>query len=558
MNKFLILIVSMLFGIGGCAFAPKNPASHKVEVEEHLLRVNRNGYLIPSDFAMQNPLSRDSTKASLSFNEVEIKYTKIWEQAISLACLKQTKFKQKQCFDSFQSYFLDPNNDKYFSNSEGEAVKDTPIKLLVYFHGGLNTYSDSDERVENHVSYIEDIKTNSNTNPDWHYPIFVSWPSNLLGTIGEHLLWEREGRVTSTGTGLISTPFIIFEDVVSSIGELPSNFYFQFTNDKDRYASGTNLSKYLTSSIWEEAYYKYQNLNFQEPLTSDYLRSKYHSGRLNSDMKNIAINRSIYSRSGFKHRAESAGTLLFTPFRYVVGSLWNGAIAANSWDMMKRRARSMFYPHGDFDKRMKAQSGEHLGTFFEFILNKEKSYPALDIELTLIGHSMGTIAINNLLSKYKQDWEETSILKDIVYMAAAANINDTLSIVPTILRNNINDIGFHNLTLNRVAESAEVYGYGLLPSGSLLVSIDKYHDSPEHHLLRTMGTELNVHSSLDVITEAFSGMTDPVSFKSFNSINHSLPKKHGDFGCILYWKSSTWDIRNEEGHTPKPGEELCE
>ena len=556
MKRFLLLVIVVL--VGGCAYSPKNPVTHKVEVEEHLLRVNRNGYLIPSDFATRNPLGRNSIESALTSDEVRTKYSNIWKQAVKLACLKQSKFRQQQCVSAFQAYFLKSTNTTQITETELEVIKSTPIKLLVYFHGGLNTYSHSDERVESHVSYIEDIKSNAKINPDWHYPIFISWPSNLLGTIGEHWLWEREGRVTSTGIGLVSTPFIVFEDVVSSIGELPSNFYYQFTNDKDRYASGTNLSKDLTSSIWEEAFDKYKNLNFQKPLPSDYQRADPHFGKLSGNMQNIAINRSTYSRSGFKHRVESTGTLLFTPVRYTVGSIWNGAIASNSWGMMKRRARSMFYPHGDFDKRMKEHVGEHLGSFFRFVLEKEENYPALNVSLTLVGHSMGTIAINNLLTKYKDKWEKTSILKDIVYMAAAANINDTLSIVPEILRSNTNDVGFHNLTLNRVAESAEVYGYGLLPSGSLLVSIDKYHDSPEHHILRTMGAELNVHSSLNIITEAFAGITDPVNLKSFNSLNSSIPKKHGDFGCIPYWKKSTWDVTNAEGHNPKDAQELCE
>jgi hypothetical protein len=130
-------------------------------------------------------------------------------------------------------------------------------------------------------------------------------------------------------------------------------------------------------------------------------------------------------------------------------------------------------------------------------------------------------------------------------MAAAANIEDTLAIVPNILRNNPNNINFYNLTLNRVSEVAEINLLGLFAgSGSLLISIDKYHDEPEHYLKRTMGSEVNVHSALNVVMDAFDGIEDNVTLKSFNSTPDSKPQMHGHFGGEKFWEKSFWEIED--------------
>ena len=139
-------------------------------------------------------------------------------------------------------------------------------------------------------------------------------------------------------------------------------------------------------------------------------------------------------------------------------------------------------------------------------------------------------------------------------MAAAASTEETLSIVPDLMKSD-NSFDFFNLTLNRVSEVAEFYAFGFAPSGSLLVSIDKYHDEPEHHLKRTFGSEINVRSSLPAILKSFNGVKGNVVLKSFNDIealetSFNIPVMHGDFGDLDYWLPSTWAITNANYEKP--------
>lgn len=538
-----IFVFSVILITPGCTYNPKNLISYDKEVHEHILRVNRHGYLLPSDYASQFGVTRKSEDV-LSTTQVSDKYDKIIRQALILACNKSHAI-PNQCGSSLKEFNLSRGDSVPI-----ELMKGAKVKILVYFHGGLNTYMASDKRMEQQLKTIEAEKT------DWHYPIYVSWPSNVGGTILEHWFENREGRWTPWyKSGLVSSPFIIFEDLVGTVAEFPANLYYQFTNDKDRIFSDNRV---VSSSIWHDAFCKFKRK--QGALTANNNCDQFMQQQddfnqfeviTTGGLNNIKINRSVYNRTGLQSLTEGVRLTLLTPVRYLIGSIWNGAIASHSWDMMKRRARNIVYPTGDFQERfhskrflVKKPAGMHLGTFFQALFKLKSDNPDLDVELTLVGHSMGAIAINNLLNKYQNQWQSTPVLSNIVYMAAAASIEDTLSIVPDILRNCSRKIPFYNLTLNRVAEVAETYYGGLLPSGSLLISIDKYHDAPEHHLKRTFGSEINIHSSLQVILDAFKGIDSPIIFKAFNNENYEKPLRHADFNCLPYWKKDVWELNN--------------
>ena len=62
-------------------------------------------------------------------------------------------------------------------------------RLLVYVHGGLNSYQHSDQKIHDGLAWRI-----MNDPQDWHYPIFISWKSDALSTWGEHILRLREGK----------------------------------------------------------------------------------------------------------------------------------------------------------------------------------------------------------------------------------------------------------------------------------------------------------------------------------------------------------------------------
>ncbi|TMP02100.1 hypothetical protein CWC11_19715 [Pseudoalteromonas sp. S3178] len=578
-----IIILFCIFAVCGCAYTPKQSSEiYKKNVQNHILRVSNHGYLIKDGVVLNRGL-KNTSNMHLTLTETAKKYSNMLYGAFELACenndtlstlSQKTEYKKitrKLMDDMAQcsvNQLLKFCNYKLFNDFESFFVtRSIPIKLLFYFHGGLNSHDDSDARMESQVEFIKKGlskgRYDANDLPSteyWQYPIYVSWPSSALSAYGEHLFDLREGRRVAPSLSYFSSPIILIEDLVTSIGELPMNVYYQFTNDKDRLAS---KSGNWLSHVWLEADKQFKSLKctrkdaslpYEFAVKEVLLDEKYDAA--------IRLNRSVYNRNSLRHKFKSGIFIVATPVRYVLGSLWNGTIAGNSWKVMKRRARNMFDPTGDADNRLQNSDlslykdgiGSSLGSLFESLFALKKRYPELDLQLNLVGHSMGTIAINNLLQKYELDWKTSGILKNVVYMAAAASTQETLAIVPKLMMSE-KSFDFFNLTLNRVSEVAEFYAFGFAPSGSLLVSIDKYHDEPEHHLKRTFGSEINVRSSLPTILKSFKGARGNVVLKAFNDIEAfeksiKIPVKHGDFGKLDFWLPSTWEITNEKYEIP--------
>ena len=569
----------------GCAQTPEEAANRVDNARKHILRVSNHGYLIKDETGFT-----DTADQHLTTKETADKYADMLTGALELACenseMLDTKEQKDKCKKISGELMLnvarcsttpaiDVCSDALFEQFEQYFVESaTPIKLLFYFHGGLNKYQDTDERVASQVDFIKKGQArainyqepnNIDTLPytqHWQYPIFVSWSSSALDTYCEHLFELREGRRVAPNLSYFSSPIILVEDLVTSIGEFPMNAYYQFTNDKDRIASRNG---YGLSHVWLEADAQFKNLQCDRGdnsasnqfVVKDIILDKAHHSV-------IRLNRSVYNRTSLQHKLKSGVFVAATPFRYVFGSAWNGTIAGNAWKVMKRRARNMVDPTGDSDNRLQKRQltsykdgiGSSLGSFFESLFALKNRYPELDLQVNLIGHSMGTIAINNLLEKYRADWQASGILNNVVYMAAAASTQETLSIVPDLMKSD-HAFDFFNITLNRVSEVAEFYALGFAPSGSLLVSIDKYHDKPEHHLKRTFGSEINVRSSLPAILKSFQGVKGKVVLKAFNDVESletstKIPVKHGDFGDLDFWLPSTWEITNDRYETPTP------
>lgn len=241
------------------------------------------------------------------------------------------------------------------------------------------------------------------------------------------------------------------------------------------------------------------------------------------------------------------------PSRATIGGLAHSTFGEASWKNMKRRTSNIFYPVHFFDNRYEngIAGGDFFGLLFERITSEKKN--AYKYEITLVGHSMGTIILNKVLSKFQREWRNTKSLKNIVYMAAACSINEAKdTVVPLILSMKESSQGeseiphFYNLTLNRAAEIDECVGYYTAPSGSLLEYIDDHYEKPEMQLDRTLGKEVNVLASAQV----FDGVKPYVHFKSFDRYTGYIPAGHGDFNKCQFWKNSFWSTDTMTEKTP--------
>jgi hypothetical protein len=200
--------------------------------------------------------------------------------------------------------------------------------------------------------------------------------------------------------------------------------------------------------------------------------------------------------------------------------------------------------------------------------------------VTLVGHSMGTIVLNEWLRRDVIDEMQREVeqghgrvevptgpqpiqYEQIVYMAAACTVREfQRSVVPYLLqhgpRTDATDAAarvgtqFYNLTLHPVADLREVDYYDLPPRGSLLVWLDDFLTAPRTPLDRTLGRWDNIITAWRVIPEAALGQ---VTIKAFalaptgdrrESGKYYGPQAHGDFRQAPYWNPAFW-----YGETPE-------
>lgn len=164
-------------------------------------------------------------------------------------------------------------------------------------------------------------------------------------------------------------------------------------------------------------------------------------------------------------------------------------------------------------------------------------------KLTIIGHSMGTIVVNKILSTIQEKHEKFHV-ENIVYMAAACSIQDAISVINPFLRQHP-DSRFYNLCLHPIREQSEYHLWDFSPRGSLLEWIDSYFTKPLIPTDRTFGKWENLLTATHLFSE-FSG--DQVYLRSFDVLpleqwdekRNTVPQFHGDFTRGKFWESDYW------------------
>ena len=216
---------------------------------------------------------------------------------------------------------------------------------------------------------------------------------------------------------------------------------------------------------------------------------------------------------------------------------------------MLHRANHLFRPGEEFDVRDRPGDAGELeralrqqasGAFAVFLqelvshIEKEEDTDksrTLCYQITLVGHSMGAIIINEVLRLFP--WLPVA---RIVYMSPACSIEDAeLSVVPFLRTHKTTK--FHILTLHPQAEVDEINAWDMVPRGSLLEWIDNFYTRPQHHVQRRLGKWINLMQALHIFRE----VSDQLRVKAFGVDGWSLPQKHGQFNLCPFWKRDFWD-----------------
>lgn len=405
--------------------------------------------------------------------------------------------------------------DKRYKNIDS----DIPRKVLIHIHGGLNTRSTTKDKA---VSVSDKIL--SEDSEDWHYPIFITWPSGGLGSYGEHLFFLRKGRRTK-GPGIILFPLYLITDLFKGVARSLISLPFQLFNDFIALTHAWTGKNIFPS--WSNSHAIYKAVS-------------------NSSSQNISYNIVLgkYNRSFLSKVFRFIWYVLTMPFKLFMQIVILDAAAEGAWNAMRHRIRNLFRKPEEFDVRefknsdtemtkwLEASASGALVIFWdkirEFLLSQENK--GITYKIDLVGHSMGAIVINQSIR-----YIPTEFLSNIVYMAPAATIRETSdSIIPVLMSNK--SIEFYILVLHPMAEIEEINLLDFVPRGSLLEWIDNWYSTPPSHTYRRVGKWINVIQALHL----FRDVRAQVFIKGFDVSKDTIPVKHGDFNNCEFWKKEFW------------------
>jgi hypothetical protein len=451
------------------------------------------------------------------------------------------------------------NIDKFFESDNGRETKQK--KILIYIHGGLNSHKESLELAAKRVCRMASSK-----NEVRYYPIFVNWDSEPFGSLRDHFFLVRQGEA-HTLIGPLTSPIIALED----FGKIPiralPDWYYQFIHN-DFNTVGIAEKNY-DSTCPQKLKIKCLNLKYQ--LECNSINALYCAAKT-QDIIHISLDVVDNSPNFESKYIKPAIYFLTLPTTKLVLTPIVAELGRPAWDIMVRRTTTLFSKPDEFDLRNKlvkddAKNSEEalkninsshtgaLATFLEELNNKSKDHP--EREIVLIGHSMGTIVLNNVIRDRK--YIDNLNISDIVYMAAACSIRDfTTSVVPLLqVQEEFNPCAgnllshktkFYNLTLHPISEASERNAFDLVQRGSLLEWIDNYYTSPTHNIDRTLGKWRNIIQSLHVIPKE---IRYRVTIKGFGYGDKNLygPQKHGEFNEFNVsddLDKKTWNFWDED------------
>jgi pimeloyl-ACP methyl ester carboxylesterase len=426
-----------------------------------------------------------------------------------------------------------------------DLVKNAPTKnnkkqILIFIHGGLNTQVGTVERAVDLLRAIPQAE---------YYPIVINWQSSLFSSYFDHLLYIRQGkswdRLVVLTTPLF-VPVYFAADVARAVTRAPIVWYFEVQN--------------WVKSVGEPETIVEADAIAQE-LEQDY--------RTDPSGDALKMAHDPADRRGRWDAALAYTTAFLTAPTKLVSSMFIDAFGKSAWEVMLRLTHLLYHTEREFfqsrkvavDERKPERPTSHiksdgaLSVFLrglQVVLSRNGGVDAW--EITLVGHSMGTIVLNQMVREFGVNTapgsdgtsppaEVVLPFNRIVYMAGAATVRDYQdSLFPYLRRNQAAQV--YHLILHPRAELRERFDPGIPrldfpPRGSLLVWVDDFLSAPETPLDRTVGRYENL---LPTVHNMPNELRRRVHIKSFgNGRDGRTPQKHGDFTAHLkFWKPECW------------------
>ncbi len=474
----------------------------------------------------------------------------------------------------------------------------TNCKVLLFVHGGLNLPASSLEAADKEIDRILQAG---------YYPIFLNWNSGLLDTYGEHVTRITQGQTDDGMVRKLLSPLYVFADIGRALTRAPVVWANQIGTDvsaagadlnalpkQDPISNGTSGGIELESQRWAnmrqgEALTKvFQRLRGKQ-IHEEKSRSKdeprqeirlYIGPDMDVDRWHLASLEIKYiltspAKFGLSWLIDGLGSPAWANMSRRTLMAFDGQLAGNPIDAVQSQQPDVLQSRGVPREQRAAQATDFTATG-AFAVFRDKLLDALEeegsmagtvpptpgarhYELTLVGHSMGTMVLNEWLRRDVLE-QRKLVYANIVYMAAACSVRDFgRSVVPYLLQHRPNPAGsnlaevsgtqFYNLMLHPLADLRErERAFDIPPRGSLLVWLDDFLGNPQSPLDRTLGRWDNIIPATDLIPQKIRGQ---VTLKAFALAPYDDaappkcqpdygPQAHGQFRERPYWFPSFW------------------
>jgi hypothetical protein len=391
---------------------------------------------------------------------------------------------------------------------------DEPGRILIFANGGLNSSAFSIERAR--------VQTPCMLRAGY-FPMFLVLQTGQYDSYWEGTSRIRDGQPTSSIKPTLALD--ILGDIGEGIARMPARLIEQIVRQIDA-------------------------------LTGD---AEGDSPEAVAEFRELGVNVTFEGADGGGPTfGDAALGLAATPLKPLTIPLVD-AMGDAAWTNMVRRALSALrhpdefagsrdpalldrYPRGTGAFSMLFAELTRCAAHDEECLDTAMATAMADTEITVIAHSLGTIAAGELIRSYPD-----LPYGRIVYMAAACSTRQFLDTVAPVLAARPS-IEFHNLSLHPRADLGDTYGFGTAPTGSLLEWIDSMYADVPTMLDRTFGKWRNVAAAVHVFPD---DILDQMTFRVFgfreadpDRNDPGDPVSHGDFTLaeMHYWLPDFWGV----------------
>ena len=486
--KNLLAILSTVC-FAGCGHNPTEITSagkpareqHAEHSELHAIYVDRKGYATTEELWLTGPFdTRAWHFAKRNSKDEDARIDKI---------IQHLQFELKNC---------GAVTDSMVVNKSRNTKENTKRKeILIYIHGGLNTNQASYDRTKELLGK-KDFVT------DCRFPIFINWRSGPFVSYKDHLIRVRQGK-NGGFLAKLTSPLYLATDLAQATVGAPKAWMTQGAH---------NLRSHIGNRFED-----YENLKPCGP-NGGFICKPSANFECGSGQNNRLFRTGIWWASTPLKAA-------ITPLVFKIGK--------PAWDVMLHRTNMLLWKecslNGNCGENAPPGPNDGLGQGpLSKLIRRISDIEDLDsdYEITLVGHSMGTIVINRLVSTLPN-----LPIENIVFLASADSIRNTqYGALQYISAPGNLSSRFYSWMLHPDNESRELAWAGMVPSGSLLTWIDNMFSTPDSLLDYRFGRWDSVKELPEIFTERIKRQSRLLVFPQNGT---DTPHEHGDFGGCNFW-----------------------